>query len=163
MPAPLVISGLSASARLAVKKFAENQLKKAGAQGGTKVGQTVGKKISESTKAPKYPSAQGKTISSKVQGKVSTTSKSGRTTSKAAESVKYTKKPATQNQRLGSFKAQDTKRTKAIVSGADTARKAAAPIIGKEVLKKRTYKGIAAVAVADSAYQRNKNKKKNGK
>jgi hypothetical protein len=159
MAAPLVIAGLSAAGRLAVKKFAENQLKKAGAKGGTKVGQTVGKKISESIKAPKYPSAQGKTISSKVQGKVTTTSKSGRSTSKAAESVKYTKKPPTEKQRLGSFKAQDTKRTKAIVSGADTAKKAAAPIIGKEVVKKNIYKGAAIISAAEAARQRNKNKK----
>ncbi len=159
MAAPLVIAGLSAAGRLAVKKFAESQIKKAGAKGATKVGQTVGKKIAESTKAPKYPSAQGKTISSKVQGKVSTTSKSGRTTSKAAESVKYTKKPPTEKQRLGSFKAQDTKRTKAITSGADTARKAAASVVGKEVVKKNVYKGAAVISAAEAARQRNKNKK----
>jgi hypothetical protein len=159
MAAPLVIAGLSAAGRLAVKKFAESQIKKAGAKGATKVGQTVGKKIAESTKAPKYPSAQGKTISSKVQGKVSTTSKSGRTTSKSAESVKYTKKPPTEKQRLGSFKAQDTKRTKAITSGADTARKAAASVVGKEVIKKNVYKGAAVISAAEAARQRNKNKK----
>jgi hypothetical protein len=106
------------------------------------------------------PSSKGKTVSSKVQGKVTTTSKSGRSTSKAAESVKYTKKPLTENQRLGSLKAQDTRRTKSIVAGADRARKAAAPIIGKEVIKKNVYKTAAVIAAADSARQRNKNKGK---
>jgi len=163
MPAPLVIAGLSTAGRLAVKKFAENQLKKAGAKGSDKVGQKVGQKISESTKAPKYPSPKGKTVSSKVDGKVTTKSVSGRSTSKAAESVKYTKKAPSQKQRLGSFKAQDTKRTKAIVSGADTARKAAAPIIGKEVVKKRIYKGAAVIAATDAALQRRKNNQKKGK
>lgn len=153
MPAPIAAAALVA-ARVAAKQLA----KKAGSKGATKVGQKVGKKIAESTKAPKYPSSKGKVVTSKVQGKVSTTSKSNRTTSKAAESVKYQKKNLTEKQRLGSFKAQDTKRTKAIVSGADKARKAAAPIIGKEVIKKNVYKTAAAVAAADSVRQRKKNK-----
>ena len=156
MALPLIVAGVAA--RAVAKKVATEVTKKAGSKGATKVGQKVGQKIAESTKAPKYPSAQGKTVSSKVKGKVTTTSKSNRSTSKAAESVKYMKKDLTQKQRLGSFKAQDTKRTKAIVSGADRARKAAAPFIGKEVVKKNVYKAAAVVAVADSARQRKKNK-----
>ena len=154
MPAPLVVAGVAA--RIAAKKLAT----KAGSKGATKVGDKVGRKIAESKKAPKLPSSKGKTVSSKVQGKVTTTSKSGRSTSKAAESVKYTKKPLTENQRLGSLKAQDTRRTKSIVAGADRARKAAAPIIGKEVIKKNVYKTAAVVAAADSVRQRNKKKGK---
>jgi len=154
MAAPLVVAGVAA--RIAAKKLAT----KAGSKGATKVGDKVGRKIAESKKAPKLPSSEGKTVSSKVQGKVTTTSKSGRSTSKAAESVKYTKKPLTENQRLGSLKAQDTRRTKSIVVGADRARKAAAPIIGKEVIKKNVYKTAAVVAVADSVRQRNKKKGK---
>ena len=154
MPAPLVVAGVAA--RIAAKKLAT----KAGSKGATKVGDKVGRKIAESKKVPKLPSSKGKTVSSKVQGKVTTTSKSGRSTSKAAESVKYTKKPLTKNQRLGSLKAQDTRRTKSIVAGADRARKAAAPIIGKEVIKKNVYKTAAVVAAADSVRQRNKKKGK---
>jgi hypothetical protein len=153
---PLIVAGVAA--RAVAKKVATEVAKKAGSKGATKVGQKVGQKIAESSKASRYPSARGKTVSTKVQGKVTTTSKSGRSTSKAAESIKYTKKPPTEKQRLGSFKAQDTKRTKAIVSGADRAKKAAAPFIGKEVVKKNVYKAAAVVAVADSARQRKKNK-----
>jgi hypothetical protein len=157
MALPLIIAGVAA--RAVAKKVATEVVKKAGSKGATKVGQKVGQKIAESTKAPKYPSAKGKTVSTKIQGKVTTTSKSGRSTSKAAESVKYTKKPPTQKQRLGSFQAQDTKRVKAITSGADTARKAAATIVGKEVVKKNIYKGAAVISAAEAARQRNKNKK----
>jgi hypothetical protein len=152
MALPIIAAGVAA--RIAARELA----KKAGSKGATKVGQNVGKKIAESKKAPKMPSSKGKTVSNKVQGKVTTTSKSGRSTSKAAESVKYTKKPLTENQRLGSLKAQDTRRTKSIVAGADRARKAAAPIIGKEVIKKNVYKTAAVIAAADSVRQRNKNK-----
>ena len=157
MALPLIIAGVAA--RAVAKKVATEVVKKAGSKGATKVGQKVGQKIAESTKAPKYPSAKGKTVSTKIQGKVTTTSKSGRSTSKAAESVKYTKKPPTQKQRLGSFQAQDTKRIKAITSGADTARKASASIVGKEVVKKNIYKGAAVISAAEAARQRNKNKK----
>jgi len=157
MAVPLIVAGVAA--RAALKKAATEVAKKAGSKGSTKVGQKVGQKILESTKAPKYPSARGKTVKSKVDGKVKTTSNSGRKTSKNAKEVEYKKKDPTQGQRLGSFKAQDTKRTRAAVSGADTARKIAAPIIGKEVVKKRIYKGVAAVAVADNVRQRNKNKR----
>ncbi len=156
MAAPLI-------AGLAARAVAGKLIKKAGAKGATKVGDKVGRKIAESTKTPKYPSPKGKTVKSKVDGKVTTKSISGRSTSKAAESVKYNKKPPTQAQRLGSFKAQDTKRTKAIVVGADTARKAAQPIIAKEVIKKNIYKGAAVIAATDAAIQRKKNNKKNGK
>ena len=153
MPAPIAAAALVA-ARVAARQLA----KKAGSKAATKVGQKVGKKVAQSSKAPKYPSAKGKTVTSKVQGKVTTTSKTGRSTSKAAESVKYMKKDLTEKQRLGSFKAQETKRTKDIVTSADRARKAAAPIIGKEVIKKNVYKTAAAVAAADSIRQRNKKK-----
>ena len=161
MALPLIVAG--AVARAGLKKLATTAVKKAGSKGGTKVGQKVGQKILESTKAPKYPSAKGKTIKNKVDGKVKTTSESGRKTSKSAKEVEYRKKPPTEGQRLGSFKAQETKRTKAAVTGASRAKEIAAPIIGKEVIKKRVYKGVAAIAVTDAAIQRNKNKKKQGK
>jgi len=158
MALPLIVAGVAA--RAALKKAATEVAKKAGSKGATKVGQKVGKKTLESTKVPKYPSAKGKTIKNKVDGKVKTTSESGRKTSKSAKEVEYKKKPPTEGQRLGSFKAQETKRTKAAVTGASRAKEAAAPIIGKEVIKKRVYKGAAAIAVTDAAIQRNKNKKK---
>ena len=161
MALPLIVAG--AVARAGLKKLATTAVKKAGSKGGTKVGQKVGKKVLESTKAPKYPSAKGKTVKSKVDGKVKTTSESGRKISKSAKEVEYKKKNLTEGQRLGSFKAQETKRTKAVVTSASRAREAAAPIIGKEVIKKRASQGVAAIALTDAAIQRNKNKKKQGK
>jgi hypothetical protein len=108
MALPLIAAGVVA--RAALKKAATEVAKKAGSKGATKVGQKVGQKTLESTKVPKYPSAKGKTVKSKVDGKVKTTSESGRKTSKSAKEVEYKKKNLTEKQRLGSFKAQETKR-----------------------------------------------------
>ena len=133
---------------------------KAGEKGATKAGFKAAKKTAETTKAPKYPSASGKKVSTKVQGKVSTTSKSGRTTSKSAEKVEYTKKPPTEAQRLGSFKAQNTNRTKKIVESGANTKAASQKIIGKEVIKKNAYK-LAAIgwATKDQVLDKKKGKK----
>jgi len=142
------------------KKLGKAMVEKAGTKPAVKGANKVGQKIAESTKAPAYPSGAGKKVSSKVKDTVTTVSKSGRKTTKPAEVVKYTKKPPTEAQRLGTFKALDTKRTKKIVEGSDTAEKVFKPIIGKEVVKKKAAQGTAVVGIPTAYYAGTKKKKK---
>jgi len=148
------VAGAAKVATTVVKKVVE----KAGEKGATKVGFNAGKARAEEIKPAKYPSAKGKEVNSKVDGKVTTTSESGREISKPAESVKYKKQDPTEDQRLGVAKANETKRVNDITGTAKNAESASQKVIGKEVIKKNTYKTAAVLIAADNVRQRNKNK-----
>ncbi len=128
MPAPLIGAAAMAALRAAA-------IRQAGKKGGEKIGQKVGQKVAESIKAPKV-SSKGKPFNKKVQGSSTTTSKSGgKSVTPDAKRVKGTTADPTRNQVAGRQKAADTKRNKKIVTAADTARKAATPVVGKARIK----------------------------
>ena len=142
---------------LATKAGSKMVSKKTVEKASTKIGQ----KAAERLPAPKYPSAKGKEFNIKTQGKSTTTSRSGgKSTAPDSARVKGTKKPLTENQRLGSFKAQTKTRDKAIVSTAAEGRSVSKPVI-KKVTGDTAVKFAARGVVAQKGISEyNKNKKK---
>jgi hypothetical protein len=139
-----------------VAKIVEKPAEKAA----LKVGQKVGQKIAESTKASKYPSAGGKVKTMAVEGKATVKGTSGSTsTTPSAASITAKTRKLSEAQRAGLAKAADTKRTKEIVRGAQSAKDAAKPVIKKEIVKKRVAQGAAVALAADDARLRLKKKK----
>jgi hypothetical protein len=146
---------------LATKAGSKMVSKKTVEKASTKIGQKAGQKAAERLPAPKYPSAKGKEFNIKTQGKSTTTSRSGgKSTAPDSARVKGTKKPLTENQRLGSFKAQTKTRDKAIVSTAAEGRSVSKPVI-KKVTGDTAVKFAARGVVAQKGISEyNKNKKK---
>jgi hypothetical protein len=136
---------------LATKVAAKSISKKAVEDTSTKVGQNVGKRIAETTKPSKYPSAEGKNFSIKTEGKATTTSKSGsKTTVVDSKKVEGTKKAPTENQRLGSYQGQEKKRVDKITAGASTSKEVSKTPI-KEALGDERAKTAARGVIAGKA------------
>jgi len=134
-----------------VTKLASKSVSKTASKGATKIGQKSGQKAAERLPAPKYPSAKGKEFNIKTQGKSTTTSRSGaKSTAPDSTRVKGTKKPLTENQRLGSFKAQTKTRDKAIVSTAAEGRSVSKPVLQKVLADQRT-KDLSRAFIAGKA------------
>ena len=149
-------SRIAGSINRAVSKAAT----KAGAKGAGKAGMNAAKETAKNLKPSKYPSGKGKEVNIKLQGEAKVKSKSGSTsTTSDAKSIKGTKKPPTDKQRLGIYNAQETKRGKAIETSGRTAEKASQKIIGQEVLKKRGAQIAAAALAADDVRLRMKKSK----
>ena len=155
MPAPAIAAVALAALRAAA-------IRQAGKKGGEKIGQKVGQKVAESIKAPKV-SSKGNPFNKKVQGSSTTTSKSGaKSTASNAKRVKGTTANPTRNQVAGRQKAADTKRNKKIVTAADTARKAATPVVGKARIKGQA-EGGALVGLTAYVYDKKKDSQKKKK
>jgi len=151
MPAPLAAAAALAALRAAA-------IRRAGAKGGTKIGQKVGQKTAESIKAPRV-STKGKAFNKKVEGRATLKSKSGiSVTTSNADKVKGTTATPTRNQVAGRQKAANTKRNRAIVDSADTARKVSTPIVGKARIKGQTEGAGGAALTGLTAYVYNKKK-----
>ena len=126
----------------------------------TKVGQKVGQKIAEATKPAKYPKSAANTKTIRTTGGTTTKSTSGATSTTAnTKSVTLKKAPLSEKQKAGIAAAIDTKRTKEIVRGAQSAKEAAKPVIKKEIAKKKLAQGAAAVITADDVRLRMKKNK----
>ena len=151
MPAPLI----GAAALAAIRAVA---IRQAGKKGATKIGQKVGQRTAESLKAPKV-STKGKPFNKKVEGSTTTTSKSGaKSTAPNSKKISGTTPKPTRNQVAGRQKAADTKRNKAIIKSADTARRESISVVGKTRIKGQA-EGAAAVALPSlTAYAYGKKK-----
>lgn len=144
-----------------VAKAATKSVTKTAAKESTKVGQKVGQKFLETTKPAKYPSGKGKSVNIRTEGKSTTTSRAGgKSTTPNSSSFKGTKKAPSEAQRLGSYKAQETKRVKGAVTAADTGRKASAPVLSSALAKQRTKDVSRTVVGYKGVQEYNKNKKK---
>ena len=155
MPAPIIAAAALAALRAAA-------IRQAGKKGGDKIGQKVGQGVAESIKAPRV-STKGKAFNKKVQGPSTTTSKSGgKSTAPDAKRVKGTTANPTRNQVAGRQKAADTKRNKAIIKSADTARRISTPIVGKARIKGQA-EGGALVGLTAYAYDKKKDSQKKKK
>lgn len=142
-------------------KAAAKSVSKTAAKESTKVGQKAGQKFLEKTPAPKYPSGKSKPVNIRTEGKSTTTSKSGgKSTTSDSKNFKGTKKAPTEAQRLGSYKAQVTKRVKGAVDTADTARKSSAPVFSSALAKQRTKDVSRTIVGYKGVQEYNKNKKK---
>jgi hypothetical protein len=155
MPAPIIAAAALAALRAAA-------IRQAGKKGGDKIGQKVGQTVAESMKAPRV-STKGKAFNKKVQGPSTTTSKSGgKSTAPDAKRVKGTTANPTRNQVAGRQKAADTKRNKAIIKSADTARRVSTPIVGKARIKGQA-EGGALVGLTAYVYDKKKDSQKKKK
>lgn len=136
---------------LAAKAAAKSISKKTVEDTSTKVGQNVGKRIAETTKPSKYPSAEGKKFSVRTEGEATTTSKSGSKSVVAdSKKVEGTKKARTENERLGSYQGQEKKRVNKIVEGASTSKtESKTPI--REALGDERAKTAARAFIAGKA------------
>jgi len=144
------------AAKVVAKVTGETAAEKAS----VKVGYKTGQKIAEAIKPNKYPSAGGKTKTIKTEGRVTVKGKSGSTsTTPSSASVTATKPKISDAQRRAIAKASETKRTKAIVKGAQSSKEAAKPIIKKEIKKKRVAQVAVVALAADDARLRAQKKK----
>lgn len=149
---------------LAAKIGAKTVGKKAVEKASTDIGQAAGRKVAEKIKPGKI-STEGKKFVKKVEGDVKVTGKSGSTgvSKNSAKVSGTTPKPST-NQVLGRMKADTTKRVKAIVSTAASAKEGSAPIVKKalgDISAKRLAQG--AVIQKGAVKLTEKDKKKKGK
>jgi hypothetical protein len=145
------------AAKVVAKVTGETAAEKAS----VKVGQKTGQKIAEAIKPNKYPSAGGKTKTIKTEGRVTVKGKSGSTsTTPSSSSVTATKTKISDAQRRAIAKASETKRAKAIVGGAKSAKEAAKPVIKKAVKQRNVVAGgLAAYIGIDKGNDLRKKKK----
>ena len=124
----------------AVKDTAKNAVSlivpeiKAGAAA-VKIGDKVAQKVAETTKAGRYGSAGGKEVTKKVSEKtpvqVTRTVDKTKVTTHNPKDVKYATAERSHEQRLGSQKAQDTRRATLVEGASKAATEAAGPEVKK--------------------------------
>ena len=155
MAAPIIAAAALATLRAAA-------IRQAGKKGGDKIGQKVGQNVAESMKASRV-STKGKAFNKKVEGPATVKSKSGsKTTATSADRIKGTTAKPTRSQVAGRQKAADTKRNKAIIKSADTARRVSTPIVGKARIKGQA-EGGALVGLTAYVYDKKKDSQKKKK
>ena len=107
---------------------------KAGAAA-AKIGDRVAQKVAETTKAGRYGSAGGKEVVKKVSEKkpveVTRTVDKTKVSTYNPKDVKYTTPERSHEQRVGSQKAQDTRRATLVEGASKAAEKAAGPEVKK--------------------------------
>jgi hypothetical protein len=107
---------------------------KAGAAA-AKIGDRVAQKVAETTKAGRYGSAGGKEVTKKVSEKtpveVTRTTDKTKVTTYNPKDVKYATRERSHEERLGSQKAQDTKRATLIEGASKAGTEAAEPEVKK--------------------------------
>ena len=100
-----------------------------------KIGDKVAQKVAETTKAGKYGSAGGKEVVKKVSEKspveVTRTVDKTKVSTYNPKDVKYTTPERSHEQRVGSQKAQDTRRATLVEGASKAAEKAAGPEVNK--------------------------------
>jgi hypothetical protein len=147
---------------LAAKAGSKMISKKAVKKASTEVGDRAGREAAKNTPIARV-SSEGKKFNKKVEGKAQIKGKSGSTsTAPDAKSVSGTTRKPTANEYAGRVAAQVKKRTKKIVTTADTARKASEPVIKKalgDTAVKYTARGVVGQK-GISEYNKNKKKKK---
>jgi len=138
---------------LAAKVGAKAVSKKTVEKASTDIGQAAGRKVAEKLKPAKI-STEGKTFTKKVEGKATTTGKSGsKSVAPDAKTVSgKTRKPTTKEV-AGRMAADAKKRTNAIVSTASSAKAGSAPIV-KKVVSESNAKSLARGVIAGKAATR---------
>lgn len=147
---------------LAAKAGSKMISKKAVKKASTEVGDRAGREAAKNTPIARV-SSEGKKFNKKVEGKAQIKGKSGSTsTATDAKRVSGTTPKPTAKEYAGRVAAQEKKRNTKIVTTADTARKAAQPVI-KKALGDTAVKYAARGVVGQkgiSEYNKNKKKKK---
>ena len=135
---------------IAAKVGAKTVAKKTVEKTSTDIGQAAGRKVAETLKPAKI-STEGKTFTKKVEGKATTTGKSGsKSTAPDAKTVSGTTPKPTVKEVAGRMAADAKKRTNAIVSTASSAKAGSAPIV-KKALEETSAKKLAQGVIAGKA------------
>jgi hypothetical protein len=146
------------AAKAGSKMISKKTVKKAS----TEIGDRAGREAAKNTPIARV-SSEGKKFNKKVEGKAQIKGKSGSTsTAPDAKRVSGTTSKPTAKEYAGRVAAQAKKRNTKIVTTADTARKAAQPVI-KKALGDTAVKYAARGVVGQkgiSEYNKNKKKKK---
>jgi hypothetical protein len=144
---------------LAAKAGSKMVSKKTVEKASQEVGYRAGRKTAQNTPVANV-SREGKKFNKKVEGEVKVKGTSGSTsTTPSAKKVSGTTRKPTAKEYAGRVEAQAKKRNTKIVTTADTAGKAAKPVIKKE-LAKTASKSVARGVVAQKGISEyNKNKK----
>jgi hypothetical protein len=147
---------------IAAKIGAKTVSKKTVEKTSTDIGQAAGRRVAEKLK-PANISREGKTFTKKVEGKATTTSKSGsKSVTPDAKTVSGTTRKPTAKEVAGRMAADAKKRTKAIVSTASSAKAGSAPIV-KKALADTSVKRLAQGSIATKAAKEISKPNKKGK
>ena len=138
---------------LAAKIGAKTVSKKTVEKASTDIGQAAGRRVAEKLK-PANISREGKTFTKKVEGKSTTTGKSGsKSVAPDAKMISGTTRKPTAKEVAGRMAADAKKRTKAIVSTASSAKAGSAPIV-KKVVSENNAKSLARGVITGKAATR---------